>query len=575
MDFSFLIGGEAGQGIQSTGQILAKTLAKGGFNVFASQDFESRIRGGHNFFRIRASNKPIHAISEEINLIIALNEETITRHKSELKKNGLIIHDSGESPRILHPSPSFWIPFEELAIKKAGNKIMRNTVALGATLCLIKLDLEILTNVLRRVFADKGIEVVSKNIQAALAGFNYVKEHFSGTLNPYFPAKKESQLMLANGAESVALGALASDCKFMSGYPMTPSSGILHYFAGKSVDMNVVFEHAEDEIAALNMAIGASYAGARAMTATSGGGFSLMVEALSLAGMTETPVVIVLGQRPGPATGLPTRTEQSELDFAIYAGHGFFPRAVFAPSTPEECFYLTVKAFNIADKYQIPVIVLTDQLLADSYSTSSAFDPTKIEIDRGEFLSKSDLGAIGKYTYQRHQYTSSGVSPRAIPGNPYALVVTDSDEHTQAGHITESAETRTKMVQKRLKKFKGLRKEIEVPRGYGPKEASTVLISWGSTYGAMREAVDALNTPKEKVRMIHLSEIWPFPRESLAQQLKETKEIVVIESNATGQMAHLIKAETGISATKSILKFDGRPITSTYITRNFLEEAEN
>jgi len=574
LDFLFLIGGEAGQGIQSTGQILSTTLAKNGFHVFADQDFESRIRGGHNFFRIRTSDKPVQAISEKIDFLIALNADTVTHHKTELNTNGVLMHDSKAAPEISKETNSLAIPFEKLAVEETGNRIMRNTVALGAVVAVVQLDLSTLEYVLKKSFVSKGENVVKNNLSAAHAGYEYVKQNHEKKLVTPFISKKPEPRMLLSGVEAVALGALASDCKFMSGYPMTPSSGILHYFAGKSEEMNVVFEHAEDEIAALNMAIGASYAGVRAMTATSGGGFSLMVEALSLAGMTETPVVIVLGQRPGPATGLPTRTEQGELNFAIHAGHGMFPRAVFAPSNAEECFYLTAKAFNLAEEYQIPVIILTDQYLGDSYETTEEFNLSQVAIKRGEFVFEEELERIGKYKYSRHEITSSGVSPRVFPGTRNAVVVTDSDEHTEEGHITESVDVRNRMVGKRLRKMEGLRKEIAPPKNFGPEKADTVLVSWGSTFGALKEAIEMLNDQGNNVRMIHFSEIWPFPAKAFIKQLKNFTEIIVVESNPTGQMANLITSETGLNVKKKVLKFDGRPLTPKYIIDNFLMGAK-
>ena len=565
LDFVFLIGGAAGQGIQSTGRILATTIARNGFHVFADQDFESRIRGGHNFFRIRVSNKAVQAISEKLDFIIALNVETVNLHRKELKTNGIIILDSKSAQKVSEDTNYFEIPFEKLAVEEAGNRIMRNTVALGATIAFTQLDLTTLESVLKGIYANKGENVTQSNVTAAIAGYEYARKNFQTSFFKSFSSKRAKPTMLLSGVEAVALGALASDCKFMSGYPMTPSSGILHYFAKKSDYMNVVFEHAEDEIAALNMAIGASYAGVRAMTATSGGGFSLMVEALSLSGMTETPVVIVLGQRPGPATGFPTRTEQGELSFAIHAGHGMFPRAVFAPSSAEESFHLTAKAFNLAEKYQIPVIILTDQYLSDSYSTTAEFNLSTMKIKRGEIVSEEELRKNGKYKYLRYKITSSGVSPRVFPGTPNALVAVDSDEHTQEGHITESADVRNKMVEKRLRKLKGVLKEISPPKTFGPEKAGIVLVSWGSTFGALKETVSTLNSQGRTTKMIHFSEIWPFPVNAFAKKLGNFKELIVVESNPTGQMANLITAETGLTANKRILRFDGRPLTPKYI----------
>ncbi|MCW4038394.1 MAG: 2-oxoacid:acceptor oxidoreductase subunit alpha [Candidatus Bathyarchaeota archaeon] len=572
MDFNFMIGGEAGQGVQSMGYILARSMAKGGYSVLASQDYESRVRGGHNFFAVRVSDRPVQAISEEVNLLIALNEETINLHRGELTKDGLILYDGERGKRVAAEPTLVSVPFERLALERTGNRIMGNTVALGAALRLVQYDFEILSAVLRKTFGKKGLEVAEKNVDAARAGYDFVHERSPGFRHRLAPVGA-SRNMVINGGEAVALGALAAGCKFVSGYPMTPTTGILQYFAGQAEAFNVVFEQAEDEIAAINMVLGASYAGVRALTATSGGGFSLMVESLSLAGMTETPVVIVLGQRVGPATGLPTRTEQGELEFAIHAGHGMFPRVIFAPGTAEEAFYLTVKAFNLAERYQVPVILLTDTYLSDTYVTAE-FDLSKVTVERGEFLSDEEVHALGRYMYMRHKLTPSGVSPRVIPGQAAALVVTDSDEHTEDGHITESTEVRLQMVQKRLNKMAGLRTEIGTPHAYGPEEAETVLVCWGSTYGVLREAVDRLNSANTVVRMIQMSEIWPFPRKAFMDAIKGFHRLIVVEGNATGQMAHLIRAETGVDATGKILRYDGRPLTPTYVITRFHEEVE-
>ncbi len=367
--------------------------------------------------------------------------------------------------------------------------------------------------------------------------------------------------MLIAGNDAIGLGVVASGCKFYSAYPMTPSTGIMNYVAGKESNYGIIVEQAEDEIAAINMALGASFGGVRAMTGTSGGGFALMVEGLSLAAMTETPVVIALGQRPGPATGLPTRTEQGELQFALYTAHGEFPRVIFAPGTPEQAFYLTNKAFDLAEKYQIPVIILTDQYLADSQWTFDGFDTGKLLYTdyrlRGEAFKKlSD--------YKRHAFTDNGVSPLAVPGDAKHVVVTDSDEHDEEGHIIEDAETRVKMVEKRIfRKLPNIIKEIASPLFYGKSEPETVLVGWGSTYGVMKEAVD-LFSREQKIAMLHFSELYPFPSTDTFDYLnvlKNAKLTLCIENNATGQFARLMRAETGYEFTSRINRYDGRPFT--------------
>lgn len=566
-DISFKIGGEAGQGLQSIGYALARSLSKGGLHVFANQDNESRIRGGHNFFQVRASDQAVLAVSEKIHVLIALDERSINEHEQELVEGGAILSD-GQKIKSSDFDNNVNVPFEKLANEKTGKAIMANSVAVGAVLGLIEFDFEILREVLRDTFESKGVDIIDKNIQAAKAGYDYVREilksHFMYAVKG---ANRVTNRLILTGNDAIASSALISGCKFMASYPMSPSTPIQLFFASKMKDYQVVFEQAEDEISAINMALGAQFAGVRSMVATSGGGFSLMVEGLSLSGMTETPVVIVICERPGPATGFPTRTEQAELEFVIHAGHGEFPRAVFAPGTPEQAFQLTSKAFNLADKYQIPVMILSDQHFSDTYFTTERFDTSLITIDRGEFFSQSDIEKFGEY--KRHMITESGISPRMMPGQSWGLVVTDSDEHTEDGHITELAEARIANVNKRLKKFELLKGEIQPPYVYGPTDANIILIGWGSTYGALKEATEILNGQGLKVGMLHFSELWPFPGENVAEQLRQYETTICVENNATGQMAHLIRSETGIEMSSKILRFDGRPITPQYIVRKF------
>ena len=567
-DFNFLAGGEAGQGIQSVGTILAKSLLYGGYHIFADQDYESRVRGGHNFFRVMASDREVLALSEDLDLLIALNRETIDLHKGELKPDGMIIHDREQTKFEDHSTACLDVPLNRFAMEAAQNKLMVNTVAVGAALGLIEYEFAFLESVLKKEFAKAGDKIVADNIRAALAGFDFARQHPGG--QQLKPIDGAPHRMLLNGNESLSAGMLAGGCKFVAGYPMTPSSSILEYIAGKSTRCNVVMVHVEDEIAAINMAIGAGYAGVRSMVATSGGGFALMVEGLALAGMTETPVVIVLGQRPGPATGLPTRTEQGELWFALHAGHGEFPRAVLAPATVAEAFVIAVKALNLAEKYQTPVLILTDHHLASSYNTVPRFDLKQVRIERGALLSDGEVSRLTDY--RRHQVTDSGVSPRALPGQGTALVVTDSDEHDEAGHIIEDAATRILMNEKRLRKLRGLQAEISAPLIKRMPKAELNLIGWGSSYGAIHEAIELLHKEGIAANHIHLSEIWPFPTEAVTRALNNKAKSIVIESNATAQMAMLIRRETGIKISGNILRYDGRPISPKYIIDNLKKE---
>jgi 2-oxoglutarate ferredoxin oxidoreductase subunit alpha len=559
---NILIGGEAGQGIQSIGFILSKCFARGGYHIFADQDFESRIRGGHSFFRIRISLNEIGALNKNLDLLVALNNESIDLHKDELAQDGLIIGGkllgtyNGEKHRLLT------VPFEELAMK-AGGTIMANTVAIGAVLAIIDYDINILNKILTEQYSKKGKS--EANIKAALLGYEFVKKNYD-IRSEVVPLENQPRRLLINGNEALALGAIAAGCRFVSSYPMTPSTSIFEYFAQHADEIGAVVIQAEDEIAAINNVIGANYVGVRAMTTTSGSGFCLMVEGLGLAGITETPCVIVNAQRPGPAVGLPTRTEQGDLLFVIHAHHGEFPRAVLTPASIVDCFWVAVKAFNLADKYQTPVIILTDQHLASSYTTAIPFDYNNVVIERGELLSSDSIQNPSKY--KRHLFTSTGISPRVLPGARGAIVVTDADEHNEAGHMIEDAETRTAMVRKRLNKIKGIEMEKSIPKYYGSQNADIRFIGWGSTRGAIMEAVNYLNSNGKRANMLHLNQVWPFPKEQVSEFLKKAHISCCVENNATGQLARLIHTETGFKPDHNILKFDGRPFTSDYIIKD-------
>lgn len=557
MDYTIKIGGEAGQGIQTIGDTLAKVFSRAGYHVFTHQDYESRVRGGHNFFQIRFSDKPVTASRAGVDILVALDKESISFHRAELADHGMIIYDSATLNE-KHDEPHFFdIPFVNLAVEHGSNKIMANTAATGAVLGMIGMELDILIKIIKDTFKKKGEDVIKANTATAMAGHSFaVKE----CLKCSFSVSSEaSPKMLIAGNDAIGLGAIASGCKFYSAYPMTPSTGIMNYIAGKEGEYGIIVEQAEDEIAAINMALGASFAGVRAMTGTSGGGFALMVEGLSLAGITETPVVIALAMRPGPATGFPTRTEQGELLFAIHAAHGEFPRIIFAPGSPEQAFYLTNKAFELAEKYQVPAFVLTDQYLADTQWTYDGFDVSKLKYHdyrlRGDAF--SNLGA-----YKRYAYTENGVTPLGVPGDAKHLVVTDSDEHDEEGHIVEDAATRLQMTDKRLfKKMALIRQEIEPPVQYGHNKPDIVIVGWGSNYGIMKEAVDALAETR-KIALLHFSEIYPLPLSDKFDYLnfiRSAKLSICIENNATGQFARLVRAETGYEFGAQIHRYDGRP----------------
>jgi len=557
LDFSIKIGGEAGQGIQTVGDVLARVFSRSGFYIFTHQDYESRVRGGHNFYQIRLSDKPVFASRKQIDIIIAFDEATIMLHEAELAEGGILVYDPLITKKPLEGTHFLKVPFRELALKSGGSEVTVNTTATGVIIGMLGYSLGPLLETLPEVLKSKDERNISMNRKAAESGYEYAGIHC--TQCAFNLSLSSKPLMLIDGNEAIGLGAAASGCRFYSAYPMTPSTGIMVSLAKKARDYGIIVEQAEDEIAAINMALGASFAGVRSMTGSSGGGFALMVEGLSLAAMTETPIVIALAQRPGPATGLPTRTEQGELLFALHAGHGEFPRIIFAPGSPEEAFYLTNKAFDLSQRFQVPVFILTDQYLADTQWTYEGFNPERLVYT--DYRRISAPAEDGK-KYLRHLFTENGISPFEIPGVSERLVVTDSDEHDERGHLIEDRNIRIKMVQKRyfLKK-QAIATHINGPLFYGSKDPETVIVGWGSTYGIMKEAVDILSEQKS-IAMLHFSEIYPFPEKEkfdYLDVLRKARKTVSIEQNATSQFARLMKTETGYSFTDNINKYDGRP----------------
>jgi 2-oxoglutarate ferredoxin oxidoreductase subunit alpha len=567
-ELNIMVAGAAGQGMQTIGFVLGKIFVRGGCEVFAMQDNESRIRGGHNFFQIRVSRKPVRSAAMPLQILIALNQESIDMHRGEVASPGVIVFDS-EKCKVSDGDPRLLgLPLENMAVTKGGNRIFENSVATGAVLALLGWDFEILESFLRDYFAAKA-SMVEGNVNAARVGYDSAMERAKAFEALRIKPRPSKPRMFVSGHEAVALGALAAGCQFYSGYPMSPSTSIMTYLAGKADGFHMVVEQAEDEIAAINMAVGASYGGLRSMTATSGGGFSLMVEAFGLTAVMELPLVIVEAQRPGPATGLPTRTEQADLLFVIHASQGEFPRAILAPGTASEAFYATLRGFDLADKYQIPVVILTDQFLADSYSTEQRFDLSDVRIDR-HLLSEKAAGALKDY--KRYRITESGVSPRSIPSAFGLEVAADSHEHDEYGHITEDAQIRQAMVDKRSRKLKGLAEDIGPPRKFGSKKADLLLVGWGSTYGPMAEAVEILNRDGRALGGIHLSGLWPFPRKEMDRALHGSRKWVVVENNATGQLARLVQMEIQRRPDGQILKYDGRPFTADEIVEHLTKE---
>ncbi len=558
MDFNILIGGEAGQGLKTIDDILGKILFREGFNIFSSKDFMSRIRGGHNFMQLRISDQKLYGPENDIDLLIALNSETVEIHREQLKEDGIVLIE-GESEVI--DGRTILVPASVIA--NDINPKAVNTVFVGAILKAMNLNLEIAKKVLADNFEE---ELLDDNIKLLERGYNSVEPIYD---NLEANITKANDEIFIDGNSALGFGALSGGLRFYSAYPMSPSTGIMKFLAGQQKDYDLVVEQAEDELAALNMALGGSYSGIRSMSGTSGGGLALMNETIGLAGITETPVVVADVQRPGPATGLPTRTGQGDLLFAINSAQDDFPLMVIAPRDQEDLFYTGFRALNLADKYQIPVIILSDQFNADSSKNIKEFDFDSLTIERN-IISSDDENAEN---YKRYKFTEDGISPRAYPGQfKGETVLVDSDEHDEKGHIVEDAETRIKMVDKRACKIdKLIEEDLQKPNYYGEEDINYLLLTWGSSYGPAREAYQLLKEEDIKVGLLSFNDVWPLPKDKL-KELAEDAELVTVELNSTAQFKSLIASETLIDVENSILKYDGRPFTGKEIYQRFLDE---
>ena len=571
MDFSWMIGGEAGFGIMASGLMVTKTFSRGGLHVFDTIEYPSLIRGGHNTYLVRTADREVHAHTGYIDMLVALNEETIHLHKEEMSQTGCIIFDGKEEPEGrfgVHADISlFPIPLTEMIKSLGGKPIMRNTAALGATIALIGYDITILEGLMSDMFQHKGDKMVLDNIRIVRAGYDFMMDNHPGGSGMIVNPLDDSRKPVLTGNDAVGLGALAAGCKFYSAYPMTPASGLLHFLAAEEKNHNLVVKQTEDELAAVLMAIGASHAGVRAMTATSGGGFSLMTESLGLAAMTETPLVIMEGQRPGPSTGLATRTEQGDLRFVMHAAQGDFPRVVMAPGDVKECFWAAGQAFNLAEKYQIPVIILTDKFLTENHRTVEGFNA--MTIDRGLLLDPEEMDVHSDY--KRYEITESGVSPRVLPGHPNAVYNANSNEHDEYGVDQEDPGNRTAMMDKRMRKLEHILEELEEPVLYGPVESDVTLISWGSTKGPILEAMMLLEQNNIRVNFLQILYLLPFHAEQVARIMNNAGRTICVENNKGAQLAGVIRERTGLAVDEKLLKYSGRMFTPGEIAGGVME----
>ncbi|NHJ48788.1 MAG: 2-oxoacid:acceptor oxidoreductase subunit alpha [Asgard group archaeon] len=553
-DISIVLCGAAGQGIQTVEQFLTHVLHEAGYNVTASKEYMSRVRGGTNSIEIRVSSKRVRAFVDRIDIFIPFNKMAISRLRKRITKDTIII---GEPEFIKHEVnvneyKVIEIPWTKIA-KNIGNRIYSNVIAAGVIAELFKIDKKLGKEYLHNRFSRKGEEIVSKNFEAFTKGCEIADKIIAekGLEIDIKPNSKIAKEIMVNGASIVGMGAIAGGCNFICSYPMSPSTGVLVFLAQHSHEFEILVEQAEDEIAAINAGLGASYAGARALVTTSGGGLALMGEGISLAGIIEAPIVIHVAQRPGPGTGLPTRTEQGDLELVLYSGHGDFPRIILAPGTLEDAFYLTQQSFNMAARFQVPVIILTDQYFMDLYYNFPDLDISDLKIDNYIVKTTKD--------YQRYKYTKDGISPRGIPGFGDGFVRADSDEHTEDGFITEDLDvTRVKMVDKRLRRLKEVTKQVLEPEFIGAKDYETLVIGWGSTFTAIKEALDAIDKPK--TAFVHFKQVYPLHLKT-KKYLEKAKKLIIIENNVTSQFSKLIKLFTGIDIEHKILKYNGMPFS--------------
>ncbi len=548
-DVSIVLCGAAGQGIQTVEELLVRLGKKLGYHVYANREYMSRVRGGHNSTAVRIASCPVRALVDRIDILVPLGGGIRKNVLDRVDSQTLVLGDMKELEKDFEGRAfrSVHVPFLDIA-KEAGGAVFANLVATAVIAGLFADTPEVLRPLVQQRFGAKGDDVVEKNMAAASLGFRRGQEILrSGECAFSLDAAGDLSGRLAfDGAQGVSLGALAGGCTFCCGYPMSPATGILTFMIQQAERFGVAAEQVEDEIAAVNMAVGASYGGARSLVTTSGGGFALMTEGFSLAGVTECPLVVHLAQRPGPATGMATRTEQADLAFALYGGHGEFPRAILAPGTLEEAFFCAKHAFYLADRYQIPVVVLTDQYLMNTYYDLPREDldlrplePHMVEISRD---------------YRRYEVTEDGISPRGIPGYGEGLVGVDSHEHDEEGHVWEDFELRTRMNAKRLRKLEGLREEALEPTLLGPETYRTLLLSWGSTRNILEEALERLGW--EDAAVLHILQPWPLHEKVLAY-LEKAERVISVEGNATGQLCTLLRSEFGFEVNERVLTWKG------------------
>lgn len=559
---SWKVGGQQGEGIESTGEIFAIALNRLGYYLYGYRHFSSRIKGGHTNNKIRVSTTEVRSIADDLDILVAFDQETIDLNYKELHGQGVILADSKFDPKKPEDTEAslYAVPFTEIATQ-LGTSLMKNMVAIGATSAVLDLDIHVFEVVVREIFGKKGDQVVAKNMDAIKAGFDYMKEKMDANVPTMVLEKADGKhRMFMIGNDAIALGALAAGCRFMAAYPITPASDIMEYLIKKLPAVGGTVIQTEDEIAAATMTIGASYGGVRAITASSGPGLSLKMEAIGLAGITETPLVIVDTQRGGPSTGLPTKQEQSDLMAMIYGTHGEIPKIVMAPSTVQEAFYDTAEAFNLAEEYQCPVIVLSDLQLSLGKQTVEPLDVSKVEIRRGKLVSEELPEIENKGYFKRYEVTEDGVSPRTIPGMKNGIHHVTGVEHAETGKPSESATNRNAQMDKRFRKVENIRFNTPVYKNAPHEDADLLIVGFNSTRGVIEEAMGRLEKDGLKVNHAQIRLIHPFPSDEVLPLVRSAKKVIVVENNATGQLANIMKMNIGhAEKITKFLKYDGNP----------------
>lgn len=575
---SWKVGGQQGEGIESTGEIFATAMNRQGYYLYGYRHFSSRIKGGHTNNKIRVSSKPVRAISDDLDILIAFDQETIDVNYGEMLEGSIIIADEKAKPQNPEDSKAQLVslPFTGVA-KELGTALMKNMVAVGATCAVMNLDTKVFESLIKDLFGKKGENVVDLNIQALNEGYRLMKEEMESLNSEHTlePIDSEGHLFMI-GNDAIGLGAVAAGVRFMAAYPITPASEIMEYMIDRLPALGGAVIQTEDEIAACTMAIGSNYAGVRSFTSSAGPGLSLMMESIGLSGMTETPLVIVNTQRGGPSTGLPTKQEQSDLMQMIYGTHGDIPKIVLAPTSASDAFYLTVEAFNLAEEYQCPVILLSDLQLSLGKQTVESLDYDKVEIRRGALVEGDLEEQEDKAYFKRYALTDSGVSPRVLPGTKGGIHHVTGVEHNEEGKPSESAENRQKQMDKRMRKTAQLLIDEPVESNEKYDEADILYVGFISTAGAIDEAISRLDHQGAKVNHIQIRQLHPFPSDVVQEAFNKAKKVVVAEHNYQGQLSNIIKMN--INHQNKIInqtKYDGTPFLPHEIEDKALEIVSN